>query len=554
MENQRLFLYASLGFVMLLLWQAWQADYAPRPSPQNQATTNQQPQVNNTSKNDSTGDLPQVQVTQTPETTPETTEKKPIETHTPIRVVTDTFKVLIQPKGGTLTSVKLQQYPAERDNPEEGFELMSPDGPHFFIAQSGLQSVSGPEAPSHHQIFETPQKDYRMTATQDELRVPLTWTGPDGLSVTKTYIFKRNSHLINLESSIINTSEQPWQGRQYNQLQRAREERGSFFMAASYIGGVIYTEEEGYEKIDFDEMRESDLERPSTGGWIAMIQHYFLGAWVPGQEENTTFYSKALTSANRYIIGMYSTPLTIASGETKALTAELYAGPKIQSDLEEIAKGLDLTVDFGLLTVIAKPLFIVLDFIHSWVGNWGFAIIILTMLIKLIFYKLSETSYRSMARMRKLSPKLQALKEKYGNDRQKMGTATMELYKKEKVNPLGGCLPILIQIPVFIALYWVLLESVELRQAPFILWIQDLSVLDPYYVLPVIMGVTMFIQQKLNPAPIDPVQAKVFMILPVAFSFFFAFFPSGLVLYWVVNNTLSIAQQYYITRHVLAEK
>ncbi len=539
---------------MLLLWQAWQADYAPRPTPQNQAATNQQPQVNNASKNDSAGDLPQVQVTQTSETTPETTEKKPLETHTPIHVITDTFEILIQPKGGTLTSVKLQQYPAERDNPKEGFALMTPDGPHFFVAQSGLQSVSGPEAPSHHQIFETPQTDYRMEATEDELRVPLTWTGPDGLRVTKTYIFKRNSHLINLENSITNTSEQPWQGRQYNQLQRAREERGSFFMAASYIGGVIYTEEEGYEKIDFDEMRESNLERPSTGGWIAMIQHYFLGAWIPGQEENTTFYSKALTSANRYIIGMYSTPLTIAPGETKALTAELYAGPKIQSDLEEIAKGLDLTVDFGLLTVIAKPLFIVLDFIHSWVGNWGFAIIILTMLIKLIFYKLSETSYRSMARMRKLSPKLQALKEKYGNDRQKMGTATMELYKKEKVNPLGGCFPILIQIPVFIALYWVLLESVELRQAPFILWIQDLSVLDPYYVLPIIMGVTMFIQQKLNPAPIDPVQAKVFMILPVAFSFFFAFFPSGLVLYWVVNNTLSIAQQYYITRHVLAEK
>jgi YidC/Oxa1 family membrane protein insertase len=280
-----------------------------------------------------------------------------------------------------------------------------------------------------------------------------------------------------------------------------------------------------------------------------MIQHYFLSAWIPDAAEPNLYYTKVLPPA-RYVLGLVGPELTVPPGQTQLFSSRLYVGPKLQDHLAEIAPGLELTVDYGMLTVLAKPIFWLLKRIHDLVGNWGWAIIILTLLIKLAFYKLSETSYKSMANMRKLAPRLQALKERYGDDRQKLNQAMMEMYRKEKINPLGGCLPILVQIPVFIALYWVLLESVELRQAAFILWLKDLSSPDPYYVLPLIMGVTMFIQQKLNPAPMDPMQAKVMMILPFVFTVFFAFFPAGLVLYWVTNNILSIAQQWVITRRV----
>ncbi|MDH3452086.1 MAG: membrane protein insertase YidC, partial [Gammaproteobacteria bacterium] len=296
-------------------------------------------------------------------------------------------------------------------------------------------------------------------------------------------------------------------------------------------------------------------ERQLAGSWIAIIQHYFLAAWVPAADETNTLYTKALSGdPQRYIIGLYSPTVAVPAGGSETFSSRLFVGPKIQDRLKQIADKLHLTVDYGYLTILAEPLFWLLGKIHEYVGNWGLAIIAVTVLIKLVFYKLSELSYRSMARMRKLQPKLQSLKERIGDDRQKLGQATMDLYRQEKINPLGGCLPMIVQIPVFIALYWVLLESVELRQAPFYLWITDLSVRDPFFVLPLIMGATMFVQQKLNPTPVDPVQAKIFMMLPFVFTAFFAFFPAGLVLYWAVNNMLSIAQQYYITRHVLAEK
>ena len=285
-----------------------------------------------------------------------------------------------------------------------------------------------------------------------------------------------------------------------------------------------------------------------------MIQHYFLGAWVPAADSNQVFYSRYKADPDRYTLGMKSKQVYVVNaGTQQTINNGLFVGPKLQNELEQIAPGLELTVDYGALTILAKPLFWLLDMIHSLVGNWGWAIVLLTLLIKLAFYKLSETSYKSMAQMRKLTPRLQQLKERYGDDRQKMGQAQMDLFRKEKINPLGGCLPILVQIPVFIALYWVLLESVELRQAPWILWINDMSTADPYFVLPLLMGVSMFIQQKLNPAPIDPIQAKVMMALPFVFTIFFAFFPAGLVLYWVVNNVLSIAQQWYITRKIVQD-
>jgi YidC/Oxa1 family membrane protein insertase len=304
-------------------------------------------------------------------------------------------------------------------------------------------------------------------------------------------------------------------------------------------------------KQSFDDIQDQNLSRDVVEGWAAMLQHYFVGAWVPPADETQRYYTRAL-KGERYVIGMIGPTLTAAPDSTVTAKSRLWVGPKLQHDMEAIAPGLELTVDYGKLTVIAKPIFWLLEKIHGVVGNWGWAIIILTLLIKLAFYKLSETSYKSMANMRKLAPRLKSLKERYGDDKQKLNQAMMDMYKKEKVNPLGGCLPVLVQIPVFIALYWVLLESVEMRQAPFALWIQNLSAPDPYFILPLIMGATMIIQQKLNPAPMDPMQAKVMMILPIVFTVFFAFFPSGLVLYWVVNNTLSIAQQYVITKRVEA--
>jgi YidC/Oxa1 family membrane protein insertase len=312
---------------------------------------------------------------------------------------------------------------------------------------------------------------------------------------------------------------------------------------------VYYSPEDKYTKESFDDMRDARLQREVSDGWIAMIQHYFLSAWIPPSGTVETFYTNVLDNS-RYIIGKYSSPVTIASGASHSFENRLFVGPKLQETLTEVAPGLELAVDYGWLTVIAQPIFWLLNKIHSIVGNWGWAIIILTILIKLAFYKLSETSYKSMANMRKMTPRMQALKDRYGDDKQRLNQAMMELYKKEKINPLGGCLPILVQIPVFIALYWVLLESVEMRHAPFALWLNNLSAPDPYFVLPLIMGVSMFVQQKLNPPPPDPIQAKVMMSLPFVFTVFFAFFPSGLVLYWVVNNLLSIAQQWYITQKI----
>ena len=468
-----------------------------------------------------------------------------------IRVETDVLEVEVDSRGGTISKVKLKNYPVSIDRQDEPFVLMSDEPGKFFVSQTGLQSADG-NAPTHQTDFAYESESYQLADGDSEIRVPLTWQSENGISVTKTLVFPRDSYRIRIEYNVVNQSGNPFVVNQYRQLQRkpvTEDETQSFIY--NYIGGVISTPENPYEKIDFSDMEDADLNLSVSEGWQAIIQHYFVGAIIPNDGETNTFYTKTLNSPKRYILGMYSDAQTIADGQSGNFTTELFVGPKDQDRLAATADKLNLVVDFGFLTIIANPIFWLLKKIHGFLGNWGWTIIVLTILIKLVFYKLSEASYKSMARMRKLQPKMQALKEKYGDDRQKIGQATMELYKEEKVNPLGGCLPILVQIPVFIALYWVLLESVELRQAPWILWIKDLSIKDPFFVLPVIMGITMFIQQKLNPAPIDPIQAKIFMFLPLVFTVFFAFFPAGLVLYWVINNTLSIAQQYYITRHVI---
>lgn len=551
MDNQRILLYAAFGFISLILWQNWQMQYGPVAQQAQVAVTEQGVAVNGATPNGN------ISVAPGQPAAPATAPGAPngggaLSTHK-ITVESDVFEVEIDSLGGTVSTVRLKKYPVSIDKPDTPFVLMSDDPNEYFVSQTGLQSSDG-LAPTHQTEFTFESDSYVLQDGQSEVRVPLVWKSQTGITVTKTLIFNRDKYRIRVEYQIDNASDAPFIVNQYRQLQRkpvTDNETQSFIY--NYIGGVISTPENPYDKIDFDDMEDADLNESVTDGWEAILQHYFVGAILPNENESNTFYTKSLSSPKRYILGMYTQAETIAAGQSSTMVSEIYVGPKDQDRLLEAADKLNLVVDFGWLTIIANPIFWLLKKIHGFVGNWGWSIIFLTMIIKAIFYKLSEASYKSMARMRKLQPKLADLKEKHGDDRAKIGQATMELYKTEKVNPLGGCLPMVVQIPVFIALYWVLLESVELRQAPWILWIQDMSIKDPFYVLPVLMGITMFIQQKLNPAPVDPIQAKIFMFLPLVFSIFFAFFPAGLVLYWVVNNTISIAQQYYITRHVIGD-
>lgn len=560
MENQRLFIFIGIVFLGMLLYQEWQRDYgvtdtpgqtaATLPATSGSQATSAVPAPAAAAKND----IPAAAPVAKPTTPTISGEANKLETQQRISITTDYLNVTLDTLGGDIREVRLRKFPVTQDKPEEPFQLLTDSGAKLFVAQSGFSMLKG-NGPNHESIFQSDKTSYTLEEGQDQLQVNMTWTDTDGIKVTRTYTFYRSSHLIDMSVKVENNSAQDWQGSFYRQQQRTHfgEESQSIFMMNTYMGGVIYTPEELYEKIAFSDMQESKLNRQNvSGGWIAMMQHYFLAAWIPTADSTNSFYSNYLNY--RYYLGMISPAETVLAGQSKIFNSKIYIGPKDQNVLEDIAPGLELTADYGFLTVIAKPLFWLLSTLHSLFNNWGWSIIFLTLIIKLVFYKLSETSYKSMANMRKLQPRMQALKERYGDDRQGMNKALMELYKKEKINPLGGCLPILVQIPVFIALYWVLFEAVELRQAPFILWIQDLSAKDPYFVLPILMGVTMVIQQKLNPAPLDPIQAKVMMALPFVFTIFFLFFPSGLVLYWVVNNSLSIAQQWVITKRISEAK
>jgi len=470
-----------------------------------------------------------------------------------ISVTTDVYRLEIDTRGGTLRNLDLLKYPVEKDNPDVVVRLFNSNEEKLFLGQNGLIAASGSRmAADHHTVFTADQENYQLSDEMNILRVPLTWTDNKGLQVRKTYVFTRGSYLIEVQQQVINNTGEEWRGRQYSQLLRKpfKDANGNTFIR-TYAGGVVYTEEDKYHKISFDDMEDENLNVSTKGGWVAMIQHYFASADIPPADEENHFYSKKLPDS-RYVIGYYSPLNSVQSGSEVTLTTRMFVGPKLQPVMEKIAPGLELTVDYSWLTFIGKPIFWLLNKIHSLVNNWGFAIIGVTLCIKLLFFKLSEASYKSMAKMRKIQPRLKQLQERFADDRQRFNTEMMAMYKKEKVNPLGGCLPIVVQIPVFISLYWVLIETVELRQAPFILWIQDLSTKDPYFVLPVLMGITMKIQQSLNPAPMDPLQAKVMKMFPIVFAVFFMFFPSGLVLYWVVNNTLSIIQQWYITKKIEA--
>lgn len=553
METQRLLLYLAFGFLSLIIYQTWMQDYhMPAPIAQSTPQTPGQATAPGTSSSaTNAADMPGAVPDDTQAAQPETAA---VDTPS-VSVSTDVMDVEISTVGATITEVLLKEYPVSIEQPDTPFMLVSDDPLHYLVAESGLQARANEPAPTHREIMQTPASSYSLADGQDTISVPFVWESGTGITVTKTLTFTRNSYVVGVDYLISNGSTSDWTVNQYRQLKRkpeTKDEQQQFIY--TYIGGVVSNPEDRYTKIKLGDMEDENLNVSVTNGWIAMIQHYFATAWIPVTEEQNTAYTRYLAPENRYLIGMVSGSQVIPAGGQGSFQTKAYIGPKIQERLSDAALHLELTVDYGWLTIIAKPLFWVLKTIHDYIGNWGVAIILTTFLIKAVFYKLSEASYRSMARMKLLQPKLLALKDRYGDDRAKMGQATMELYKKEKVNPLGGCLPMIVQIPVFIALYWTLLESVELRQAPFFLWIQDLSIRDPFFILPVIMAATMYFQQKLNPAPVDPIQAKVFQFLPLVFGIFFAFFPAGLVLYWVVNNSLSIAQQYYITRHVLADK
>jgi YidC/Oxa1 family membrane protein insertase len=560
MESQRLILFFVFSFSVFLLLDAWQREQAP-PTPASIAEKG---------KDTEKGAKSAPGTAQVPAQVPSGSEKLAVPTAVPkaktdaalpaaektIRVETDVLVADVSTRGGSVQRVEFKQHRDTLDK-NKPFVLLSPE--HSYAAQSGL---TGGTLPNHFTVFAAEQDNYLLGEGADELVLRLRAPPVNGVEVTKVYRFRRGSYLVDVTFEIVNKTGEKIQPQVYAQLVRdSKPPAGDSAMVPTFTGFAVYTDKEKFHKITFEEIDKGKASYPknSNDGWVAIVQHYFFSAWLPKNDGPRAFEILRLEDG-RYAARVIVPAGVIEPGATGSVSVPLYAGPQEQRKLETIAPGLDLVVDYGWLTVIAVPLYWVLGWFHQWVGNWGVAIILLTIVIKLLFYPLSAASYRSMAKMRVVAPKMQRLKDQYGNDRQRLQQAMMELYKTEQINPLGGCMPIVIQIPVFIALYWVLLASVELRHAPFGLGVSDLTMdaitsvalgfpaAIPYFVLPILMGATMIIQTALNPEPPDPVQAKVMKIMPVVFSVFFFFFPAGLVLYWLVNNILSIAQQWHITR------
>ena len=546
--SNRFLLYIAFTLVLFMIWQQWKIEQMPInesiQATENASAINQDlPETASSSLNEQK--QPNYKKNSAKDVKAKL-GKQLIISNNELRIVVDTA-------GGTIKEAKLLKYFETTEPGSENIKLLEYQS-DFYVAQSGLlHDRSANEenldelAPNHHDLFFI--KDKKNNG------VTLEWRNKNkDIVVLKEIYLDDSGYKINIENTVINNSNKAWAGRQYRQIRRKSDGEGRSWVTPTFTGAAYY--DGTYNKVSYSEISEKKPKLNVQSGWVAMMEHYFVSSWFFENDRNNLFYTKEINideSRSDYIIGARSEPVLVQPGEKGRLTSNLYVGPKLQKELEKIADGLELTIDYGVLTFISKPLFWLLDKIYSFVGNWGWAIILLTLLIKLAFYKLSETSYRSMAKMKQFSPKIQSIRERYGSDRQKMNQAMMDMYRQEKINPLGGCWPILIQIPVFIALYWVLLESVELRQANFIFWLDDLSAKDPYYVLPLIMGISMYFQQKLNPAPPDPMQAKVMQMLPIIFTAFFAFFPSGLVLYWVVNNLLSIAQQWKITKTITSK-
>jgi YidC/Oxa1 family membrane protein insertase len=537
MDNRRLILLLVFSFSLIMLWDAWQRQSAPKvpataAAPAASAAT-------------PAGLVP----TPTVPVAPGATAAVPITAAVvpgavTAKVMTDLYIADISSRGGDITRLELVRHP-DTDDKSKNFVLFDNGGKHIYLAQSG---VIGDGLPNHKTEWKLAGGEHVLRDGEKQLELRLEASIANGGKVVKTYVFQRGSYRIEMRQEGV-----PAGAHAYYQITRdgkPAEQQGSSMMmgVTTFTGPAVYTEAEKYQKVEFTEILKNNpkFAQKADSGWLAMVQHYFVSAWLPAAGIAREFYMRKVGE------DLFSAGVILPVGADGTSKISLYAGPQEQDKLEQVAPGLDLVVDYGWLTVIAAPLFWVLGAIHKLVGNWGWAIIGLTLLLKLAFFPLSAASYKSMAKMRVLTPKLMKLKEAYGDDKQRLNQEMMALYKREKVNPLGGCLPVLVQIPVFIALYWVLLGTVEMRNAPWLGWITDLSVKDPYYVLPLIMGATMFIQTKLNPTPPDPIQAKVMLFMPIMFTGMFLFFPAGLVLYWTVNNILSIAQQWQITRLVEA--
>ena len=540
MDNQRLVLFLVLFFSLFMLWQGWQKQGVPAPGPVATSSTNAPA---------SSGQVSAPVPVPSADTIPasQAMTAAPAAVAPTMTVTTDLFVAEISAQGGDLVRLELRQHRATEDH-NQNFVLF--EAKHAYAAQSGL---IGPGLPNHKSVWQLPAQAAELKDGEQELRIKLNVPAADGVSVSKTYVFKRGSYLVDLEYDIANGGTEPMAPHAYFQLTRdGKAPDDETKMMSTFTGPAFYTEAEKFHKVTFEDIGKGKAKVPAStdNGWVAMIQHYFVSAWLPGSGPREFFARE--TSKDQYAAGVIVPMTAIAPGTSGKLSVPLFAGPQEQDKLAAVAPGFDLVVDYGWLTIVAAPIFWALQWIHSFIGNWGWSIILLTVALKAAFFPLSAASYKSMAKMRVLTPKLQKLKDTYGDDKQRLNQEMMEMYKKEKVNPLGGCLPILVQIPVFIALYWVLMGTVEMRGTPWLGWITDLSTKDPYFILPLIMGATMLIQTKLNPAPPDPMQAKIMMMMPIIFTGMFLFFPSGLVLYWTVNNVLSIAQQWQVNRMIEA--
>jgi YidC/Oxa1 family membrane protein insertase len=554
MDIKRGIIFVGLAIVSYMLVLEWNNDYGPSSQQASQESISKEttPQITSTNSASIVDDDSTTEFTTPEQNAAEVNTVTSITSSGFVRVNTDVLNLKISLDGGNVVAAALPEY-KKTFGSVEPLSLLESDEQRYYVVESGLFGKNGFDSSKNGPVpvYQVQQSSFNLAEGEDTLVLDLQFKSETGVAVTKRYTFTRNDYLIKVEYLIDNQSSKAWQANFSGKIVRDKStdpsSQNSLGMQ-SFLGMVLSSKEEPYEKIDFDDMLESPVNRQIQGGWMAFIQHYFISAWIPDDSIAQTYQSRVKNG--RYLMGFISPATVVEAGQQSTVGAELYVGPKIIERLEAAAPKLDLTVDYGWLFFIAYPLFLLLDFLFGLVQNWGLAIILVTFCVKAVFFKLSATSYRSMANMRRVAPKLQALKEQYGDDKQKMSQGMMELYKKEKINPLGGCLPILVQMPVFIALYWVLLESVQLRHAPFMFWIEDLSVQDPLFILPILMGASMFIQMQLNPTPPDPMQARIMKIMPVMMTVFFLWFPSGLVLYWLVNNLLSIAQQWYITRKV----
>jgi YidC/Oxa1 family membrane protein insertase len=548
MDTQRLILWLVFSFSGLMLWQAWEREHNPPPVP---ATSSQATQPTPSTSAAPTAAIP------APAGAPPATATA--QTGQTIEVHTDLYTADIDTVGGTIDRVALDKHRDAQD-PSKPYLALQRNAERTYVAQAGL---IGEGFPNHRTVYEPEPGPRTLAPGQDQLQVKLQATAANGDKVVQVLTFHRGTYVIDVTFDVTNNGAAPISPEAYFQLMRDTKKVGvqSSMAPASFVGPVVYDDQDKFKKVDFGEIdkeaadptRKPAYTHSTDNGWIGMIEHYFVAAWLPPDKTPRQFYTTKLDNG-LYTAGVRYADGAIPPGGTGAVSSRLYVGPQDQDTLAKLAKGLDLVVDYGIFTIIAEPLFALLKWLHSLIGNWGWAIIVMTILIKGAFFPLNAASARSMAKMKIVSPKMKSLQEQYANDKQQLQVKMMELYKQEKINPLGGCLPIVVQIPVFIALYWVLLSAVQLRHAPWIGWIHDLSAPDPWFILPVVYAITAYLQVRLSPTPIsDPVQAKVMQFMPVAFSIMFLFFPSGLVLYWLVNNSLQIAQQWHVNRMLQKE-